>query len=588
MTNETAVEATRLLERAFEGTHVCFRNAHGRPNLIPVSDVSPHLMARDDSSIRHRIKQVTNTPWQHGRAFGDLQHWVERRLREPTEVHPPKGTVALGGGSNWRPGRITNAVVATRKLILAAAYYGIEEIGKFVAGFLDHGLIEVQQFSLLKGLAIKSRITLDDYCALIPYHEMVHYLKRNHADTSFDKWPAEDANVCVLWATLFEDRFVDPPEEVGTVYGSPLLKHGADHFALLLSLAWGYGFKCFMSQNRVRPALNASLPFDNLQSMGGGMIRRTELLVIDFGTQGRKRPLPVSELSKLARAYPCHNERTRRALDLAMRWFRESITRPELEDRVISQSIALEALFGERGKHKGIRQRLSSHGSWYYADSVTERRNTEKRLGEFYKLRSRIVHGGEAPNPDPSLMHEVSTVLRSSIKSMIANGRPEDWSGAKGSESIRRDPPRSEEDIPSDKADSLSWSVREQQEIDRKLRGTWESTLGELPNRPADAGGPCVYHGRILPEDMSRLQKFGIPYVFGDPATLYMAHPKWPKQPSDKLDDRTLYYCSQDIDRHLALWEQAALERRSDYIRVRNDAELYHPQHRDQWPQPPG
>ena len=151
---------------------------------------------------------------------------------------------------------------------------------------------------------------------------------------------------------------------------------------------------------------------------------------------------------------------------------------------------------------------------------------------------------------------------------MILNGRPSDWSGANGSESIRRDPPRSEDVIPSDKADSLSWSVSEQKEIDRQLRRAWESTLAELPNRPADTGGPSVYSGRILPEDMSRLQKFGIPYVFGNPAGLYMAHPKWPKQPSDELDDRTLYYCSQDIDRHLKSWEQAVLE---EGIRLHQD-----------------
>ena len=137
-------------------------------------------------------------------------------------------------------------------------------------------------------------------------------------------------------------------------------------------------------------------------------------------------------------------------------------------------------------------------------------------------------------------------------------------------------------------ADSLSWSVREQKEIDRKLKRVWESTLAELPDRPPRTGGPGLYHDRMLPEDLSRLRKFGIPYVFGDPAKLYIAHPKWPKQPSDELDERTLYYCSQDIDSHLKSWEEAALERRSDYIRVRNDAELYHPQYRDRWPQPPG
>ncbi|MDE2879542.1 HEPN domain-containing protein [Candidatus Palauibacter soopunensis] len=457
MTTETASEVTGLLQRAFEGTHVVFVNAHGRPNPIPFGDVAPHLMANDDWSARYRIEQVANeaTPWRYGPAFSALQKWVERHLQEPTEVRPPADTVALYRGGNWRPNRITNPVVATRKLMLAAERAGADEIGRLVTEFLSHGLIQTEQFCLLKGFAIESRITLDDYCTLMPYRDMVHYLKRKHTNTLFDKWPEEDTNVCVLRATRFEDRFVDPPEEGGMVYGSPLLKHGPDHLARLLSVVWGYGFSCFMSEVRVPPSVNAALPYDGLLG-GGGMVRQTELLAMGFGTRGQKRPLPASELSDLAAAYLRRSEQTQRVLDLALRWFRESLTRTEVEDTVMSQSIALETLFGEPGKHHDIGKRLRSRGSWYYADSLKERHKTRKLLEEFYQLRSRIVHGGAVANPDPSLMQEVSSVLRSSIKSMIANGRPQDWSGAKGSGSIRRDPPRSEDDIPSDKADSAS------------------------------------------------------------------------------------------------------------------------------------
>lgn len=590
MNTETAAEITHLIERAFDGTHVGFRNAQGRPNPIPVSAVSPHLMANDDSSILYRIKQVANesTPWQHGPAFGGLQRWVERRLREPTAVHPPQGTVAFRGGSNYRPTRITNAVVATRKLILAGAYYGTDEIGRLVAGFLRHGLIQAHQFCLLKGFAIGSRLTLDEYCILMPYREMVHDLRKKYGNTLRDKWPDEDANVCVLRATQFEDRFVDPPEEAGTVYGSPLMKHGADHLALLLSVVWGYGFHCFMSQDQVSPAVNASLPFDDVQGVSGGMVRRTELLVIDFETQSRRRPLPVSELSELAAAYLHHDEATQRVLNVALRWFRESLVRSEPEDVVISQGVVLGALFGERGERRDFKKSFSTRASWYYADSLKERHDTRQLIRDFYDLRSQVTHGRVVSRPPPSLTENTSRVLRSSLKSMVLDGRPEDWSDASGSASIRRDPPRSEDVIRSDKADSLSWSVRERKEIDRQLRRAWESTLAQLPNRPRETGGPTVYLGGILPEDIARLQRFGIPYVFGDPAGLYLAHPKWPKQPSDELDDRTRYYCSQDVDRHLQLWEQAAVERGSDYIRVKNDPELYHPQHRDRWPQPPG
>ena len=225
-------------------------------------------------------------------------------------------------------------------------------------------------------------------------------------------------------------------------YGSPLLKHGPEHLALLLSVVWGYGFSFFMSRERVPPAVSAALPFDDLSGgIGGSMIRREELLIAGFEMQEPKRPLAVSELSELAAAYLRHDEPTQRVLNVALRWLRESLTRTGPEDIVICQGIALEALFGEPGQRRGFRKTLSSRGSWYYADSSTERQDTRELIQAFYDLRSQIVHGGAVANPDPSLTRGISTVLRSSIKSMIATGRPSDWSGAKGSGSIRRDPP---------------------------------------------------------------------------------------------------------------------------------------------------
>ncbi len=312
---------------------------------------------------------------------------------------------------------------------------------------------------------------------------------------------------------------------------------------------------------------------------------RTELLTAGFDMPDHKRPLPVSELSELSGAYSCRSEPTQRVLKIAMQWFRDSLTGSKVEDIVICQSIALEALFGEPGKRRGFKKTLSSRGSWYYADTSSERHDIRELIKEFYNLRSRIVHGGAVSNPAPSLTQGISRVLRSSIKSMIATGRPSDWSGAAEDGSIRRDPRRSEDIIPSDKADSLSWSVREQKEIDRKLETTWKATLAAPRERPDSiGGGPTVISGSL--RDVPSYEERGIPYVIGHPARLYMAHPKWPKQPSDELDDRTLYYSSQDVARHLQVWEQTALAKRFDYFRVENDAELYHPRNRDQWPQP--
>lgn len=589
MTTETVTEITGLLKCALVDTRVGLKDIYGKHNLVPVSVVS-HVEGNDSLSVQYRLRQLVNeaTPWCYGPAFGDLQHWVKRHWGEPTEVCPPEGTVALYHGSNFRPMKLPNAVAATRKLILATALYGADEVAKLVVEFRRHGLIQFQQFCLLKGLAIESRILLDDYCNLAPYSEVADCIKTEISFSSFkDSWPDQDSNVCVLEITKFANQLVGSSEELGMVYGSPLLNQGPEHFALLLSMVWGYGFNFFRCHDRVPPAVSAALPFDVPSSgIGGGMIRRTELPIAGFGLQEKKRPLPVSELSELAQAYLRRSEPTQRVLKVAMRWFRESLIEFTPEDIVICQGIALEALFGEPGQRRGFKKTLSSRGSWYYADSTTEKQDTRKLIREFYDLRSRIVHGGDVSDPDPSLTDRISRVLRSSIKSMIANGRPTDWSAANGNGSIRRDPPRTEDVIPSDKADSLSWSVSERKEIDRQLRRAWESTLVELPNRPGDTGGPSVHNGPIRPEDLSLRQERGIPYVIGHPARLYNAHPKWPKQPSDELDEHTLYYCSRDIDRHLKLWEQEALKRRSDYIRVENDAEIYHPKHRDRWPQP--
>ena len=65
-----------------------------------------------------------------------------------------------------------------------------------------------------------------------------------------------------------------------------------------------------------------------------------------------------------------------------------------------------------------------------------------------------------------------------------------------------------------------------------------------------------------------------------------MAHPKWPKAASDLLDERARYYCQRDVERHLWLWMDAAASKGLVQFPVPNDADMYHPQHRDGWPRP--
>ena len=71
---------------------------------------------------------------------------------------------------------------------------------------------------------------------------------------------------------------------------------------------------------------------------------------------------------------------------------------------------------------------------------------------------------------------------------------------------------------------------------------------------------------------------------FGASKTLlYMAHPKWPKTPSDPLNERTEYYCERDIEEHMRRWCEAASEKRLSPFELPTDAFIYHPSKRDQW-----
>ncbi len=126
-----------------------------------------------------------------------------------------------------------------------------------MAEFVNHGLIECRRSCLLKGVSIESTIKLDDYCALVPYRDVVEDLRAEQVFGLTDKWPEAGTSVCVLEATEFTNRLVGSLEELGMIYGSPLLKQGPEHLALLLSVVWGYGLNFFMSRDRVPPAVAA-------------------------------------------------------------------------------------------------------------------------------------------------------------------------------------------------------------------------------------------------------------------------------------------------------------------------------------------
>ena len=584
-TEVSAKSVARLLAGATRDTRVVLPPP-AQPRVIRMDQVNverlPHFQV---SRLRERCL-TDSSVWQcYGPGFDLLSDWVSSHWAAPVEVRPPQGTVAidpyLHGLSNRR--EQLNVLDATRKLVVAAAIHGADRVGRYAAAFTAHGLIENRQIWLVKGIGISRRRKLDNYCTLLPYDTMRTRLQEDKDAFGARDWPWPQAeSVCALEVKRFEDSD-------GTVYASPLIGHGAEQLALLISLVWGYGLRTFWGWKYVPSVVGDTLPLGVADfGVGSGRFLKEELAVDGFSSSGRKRPLEVSELGRLAHAYSDLGETTQRRLQIAMRRLRDSMLRVRAEDVVIDQAIALEALFVEPEEWQDKKKIVSSRASWYYADSRRERRETRELLQEFYDRRSRIVHGGEVPElestPSESKLLDVRRVLQASINSMVVDDRPSSWDGAQGDLSIRRDPPRPKADIPSDKADSLSWSVQDQDEIDRQLERVWKATIANAEPH-ATTRSRSVYHGWKR-QDVEQCQARDIPYVIVHPARLYGAHPKWPTRPSDALDDRTTYYCEKDVERHLQAWRDAALAKGINCFMLPNDAEYYHPGNRDRWPQP--
>ena len=524
-------------------------------------------------------------------AFQDVQTWVEIHWDTERQMHPPVGTVSTG--DEWgNQGEVqVNALTATCKLLLAAAGYGAETVAKYAMGFAAHGMIEVRIFYLLKGLPVSNARPLDRYCTFLPYR---NFLEKVNAGTSAQDlevpryWPPESAdNVCMLEAIGFEHRGLMADEFERCV--SRLLQCGPETLALILGLVWGKGFRVFGSWHSVAEPVSATLPFFRTTSSSSSGVSQTLLTLPGFRRPSTNRPLNDAELVELIGKYASLSQQTQRVLNLALRRLRDSTERIELEDKVIDVCIALEALFTEEGEDWKHNSLIRRRGSWYYADSRQEREEARCLLEAFYSLRSKIVHGKtpirsttEESERCAELLANVENVAWASLKTMISEGRPQNWEESKDPKSIRYDPPRAETNIPSVKSESLSWSVKEQKEIDRVLEAVWKPEVDNTPPPPPDAVSAA--HQDINAEEIKRCQQQGIPYVISVPIRLYMAHPKWPKQEGDPVDERTKYYCEKDVERHLRRWQKAASEKNMYQFELPlEDPTMYLPEAFDRW-----
>lgn len=524
-------------------------------------------------------------------AFPDVQNWVEIHWDTQRQMQPPTGT--LSTGDEWgNQGELQlDALTAACKLLLAATWHGAETVAKYAMEFAAHGMIEVRSFYLMKGSPVSNAKPLDRYCTLLPYREALQKVNAAASAQNLEVpryWPPESAdNVCILEAIGFEHRGLMADEFERRV--SPLLQSGPEMLALIIGLVWRKGFRMFAGWHSVADPISMTLPFFHTTSLGSSSTSQTLLTLPGFRQPSTNRPLNNAEIEELIGKYAALPEQTQRVLNLALRRLRDSTERTGIDDKVIDLSIALEALFSKG--QEDIRETVSSRGAWYFSDSPEERERTYKLLQKFYDERSHIVHGNVSTTlareqrreqTRQDMFADIENVVRASLKTMISEGRPQNWEESKDPKSIRHDPPRAETTIPSVKSESLSWSVKEQKEIDQALEAVWKPEVDNTPPPSPDA--VSVVHRGVNAEEIKLCRQQGIPYVISVPIRLYMAHPKWPKQEGDPVDERTKYYCEKDVERHLRRWQKAASDKKMyQFLLPLEDPTMYLPKAFDMW-----
>ena len=549
-------------------------------------DALPESFARRDLAM----KLVRDGAWpSHAPAFQAIQQWIEIHWNAELPTQRPPGTVLTDKqfAPQCEP-RLDDAT-ASRKLVVAAALYGTEAAARYAVEFACYGMVEMRSIHLLKGPSVAIPRRLDDYCSLLPYREALRRANSYFPWHALRSPPEGVGSICALDCTSFASPIL------GSAFGnevlcSPLMQDGPETLALVTGLVWGTGLRVIQSWRGTPLEVESVLPF-RLRSGGGGVTNPVELLPKGFPRLSRQRPLPVRELSDLMGKLPGLPSRSRRRLDIALRRLRNPSEKLDQEDRVIDLCIVLEALFMEEGEWNGQRKIVARRGSWYFADSVQERQRIRDALKEFYELRSRIVHGNPVTPQTPDeerhrsmLISKVLDVARTGLKTMIAEGRPQDWSRSKDHTSIRHDPPRDESQITSVKSDSLSWTVKEQKEIDRALESAWRPSVDQAPTLPP--GTKFTIHHGIRQETVEQHRRRGRHCVIIHPAVLYMAHPKWPSAEADPVDERTEFYCETDVARHMLRWGEAASQKRLDQFEIPWGASAFHPNYRRHWPLP--
>ena len=501
--NSTLESICELLHQAQEETQAVL-TIDGSTRIVEMNDpCRPRTHREARLEMDRYIREAT---WRTtGPGYERLREWVETHWRTERGKPLPSGTVATTDDWQAQSERQLDFATATKKLITAARLYGSDRVGKCADEFAAHGMIEVHWCYLLKGPRLETAKALDDYCTVLPYGEALRRIEEetDPGDTTIE-WPEPDAdNLCAL-----QVRYFDSPNGRGGNGGrftSPLLRSGSQALVHLLGLVWGCGFRVLGTWHGVPAAAEAALPY-RLSRGPGASTLPVALATKGYGPSPLKRPLAVDEMQALANGYSDLSEPARPRVDGAMVRLRNSSERFEVEDKVIVIAIALKTFFREGGAPNDGDALVPPRAAWLYADSSDERWETEAMLVSFFARYSEVVSGlpfGVSGDGDPEqsakLLAEAENVLRTSLKMLVAEGWLEDWSQAIEPSALRRHPPRTESEIPSVKSDSLSWTVKEQREIDRALEAVWRPVIEEAsppPNMsptivPEALAGPC-------------------------------------------------------------------------------------------------
>ena len=141
--------------------------------------------------------------------------------------------------------------------------------------------------------------------------------------------------------------------------------------------------------------------------------------------------VPRLTLDQLQKAWDIHHALERRSRSdnrfriAVSRWMRS--IRPDLEqsDHFIDLRIALEALYldGDPGEQTF---RLAIRGAWHLGSDSAMRTDIRKKLTEFYRLASRVVHG-TVPSQGPELLSEARKLCRMGILKAIGENQRPDW-----------------------------------------------------------------------------------------------------------------------------------------------------------------